>query len=303
MLNFNKIKHLYDCGVISYQLYLEKSKRKPNKKYDYIKSIIVFIFPYPKDFYNSKKYQTAKFAYGMDYHIYVKEKIAEAAKLLGLTNNFEIMADVSFLHEKLCAAMAGLGVIGKNSLLLTKKYGSRVVIGEIITDQEFEEYDQEATYSFCDNCDKCINRCPTNALIEGFNRNRCLSHLNQSKSKEFELYDEMKKISYGCDICQDVCPANKVNFNYPSEFDFNKDSSFTLKEFLKLDEDTYQSKYVKKTFNWIGYLKMLRNLLVLSVNNHEITIDELTEIQHKYKDTDWFYDHLEYLKNKLDKDE
>lgn len=291
-LDFLKTK--YDVGVINFNTYLNYKKIK-NK--DWIKSIIVFVFPYQNtNIYG--KYITAKFAYGKDYHQVVNEKITEVAEELGL-NRYEVMVDVSYLDEKLCAYLAGLGTYGKNNLLITPKYGTYVVIGEIVTDEVFEKYD-EPIESLCKDCDICVTKCPTHALDNGFDRKSCLSYLTQTTSKNFETYENIKNICFGCDICQDVCIHNKKkDYQYINEFNFNEKSQIDILKLKAIDENTYQNFYFDKTFNWIGYLKMLRNILVLEVNNKNISYEELEYFQNKHQDCSWFYNHLEYLKGKV----
>ena len=113
------IKSSYPFGIIEYQKYLEYINQKGPKKYKDMKSLIVFIYPFSNTLVKGK-YLPAKFAYGKDYHQEVKELIEDAIKDLKLTN-YEIKVDVSSLKEKTCAYLAGLGLIGKNSLLINEK--------------------------------------------------------------------------------------------------------------------------------------------------------------------------------------
>ncbi len=292
------IKSNYPFGIIEYQKYLEYIGQKGPKKYKEMKSLIVFIYP----FSNTKikgKYLPAKFAYGKDYHKEVKSLIEEAIKDLKLTN-YEIKVDVSSLKEKTCAYLAGLGLIGSNSLLINEKYGSYLAIGIVITDQEFNEYDEPIEDDYCKDCNRCIKACPNQALSDNsLDKGKCLSYLNQSKSTDYPLFDKMKYL-YGCDICQDVCPYNKIEDYGLASFLIDDEAYLDLSELRSLSEEEYLKKYQDKTFNWIGYLPMVRNLLVLKVNNKDITLEELKYFQEKHKVEKWFYNHIEYLKEKLD---
>ena len=283
----------FDYGIISYEDYVQ---HQPKRKQDWIRSILVFVFPYQNQ-NQTGRYLTAKFAYGEDYHIVVKEKLTEIAKTLEL-NRYEVMVDVSFLDEKLCASLAGIGTIGKNNLIISKKFGTFVVIGEIVTDEVFDYYDQPI-FSLCNNCSLCIDACPTKALDNGFDRKKCLSYLTQGKSKDFDLYNNLTDICFGCDICQDVCYHNEKTNPYFDNFNFNQKSVIDINDLKKLDSETFLKHYHDKTFNWIGYLKMLRNIIVLDANNNNISLEDLNYFQNLYKDELWFYNHLEYLKGKL----
>jgi len=294
MSNIIDLKAKYDIGVIAFETYLEYKKVKNQ---DWIKSIIVAVFPYQYKKEKDGKYLTAKFAYGKDYHLVVQEKLEEIAKELKL-EKYKVMVDVSFLEEKVCAHLAGLGSIGKNSLLITPKYGTQVVIGEIVTDKEFPSYDKPIE-NLCTDCDICVKKCPTQALENGLDRKKCLSYLTQSTSNNYQLYDNIIDVCYGCDICQEVCYHNKKEYQYLEDFAFNNNSLINIEKLKKIDKDSYKEVYADKTFNWIGYLKMLRNIIVLEANNNNISLDDLNYFQKLYKDYSWFYDHLEHLKGKI----
>jgi epoxyqueuosine reductase QueG len=292
------IKSSYPFGIIEYQKYLEYIHQKGPKKYKDMKSLIVFIYPFSNTLVKGK-YLPAKFAYGKDYHQEVKELIEDAIEDLKLTN-YEIKVDVSSLKEKTCAYLAGLGLIGKNSLLINEKYGSYIAIGIVITDEVFNEYDRPIEGDYCKDCNRCIKACPNKALSsDGLDKKKCLSYLNQSKSTDYLFFDKMKYL-YGCDICQDVCPYNKIKDYGLESFLIDEEAYLSLEELKSMDEKEYLEKYQDKTFNWIGYLPMVRNLLVLKVNNKDITKKELEFFQEKHKSEKWFYDHIEYLKEKLD---
>lgn len=282
----------FDYGIVSFSDY---QKHRPVKNKDWIRSIIVFIFPYAGKKPDVDGYLTAKFAYGQDYHVVIKNKLERFAKGMGL-EKYETYTDISFLDEKLCAVLAGLGKIGKNNLLLTPRYGSRVLIGEIVTDSVFPKTERELPNP-CLDCQLCVKNCPTGALRDGFNKKICLSYLSQTKGDAYELYDKME-FAVGCDICQDVCPLNKKEAVYPAEFSFDSKSRFVLKDFLKLDDNSFREYYQNKTFAFLGYTKILRNLLVLEAKNKQITASELEEYE-KLSDEEWFKKHIEYLKGRI----
>lgn len=299
MYDLSILKDEYNVGVISYNTYLEKTGFKEAKKYADIKSIIVFIFPLA--FFKMKgKYLPSRFSYGIDYHLEVPRQIKEALEKLKL-KNYLVFSDVSFLNEKICGFLAGLGVVGKNNLLINPKYGSQFVIGEAVTSEEFIKYDEPINFFPCENCSLCIKACPNQALDDGFSKKRCLSYLNQSDSFDFPLYDQGKSI-YGCDICQDVCPHNhQKEYEYNSLFNKNEKSDIDLDELLDLSEEEYKEKYFDKAFNWISKLHMVRNIIVLKVKYQEITLEKLDEIIEKYQDIKWFYNHMQYLRKKVKK--
>ncbi|MBR7098632.1 MAG: epoxyqueuosine reductase, partial [Clostridia bacterium] len=119
-------------------------------------------------------------------------------------NRFEGFADHSPIAERDAAARAGLGVIGRNHLLLTERYSSYVFLGEIITDAIFPCKTQEI--SECENCGACMRACPAERC------GGCYSALTQKKGMLTEQEIAMlceQKIAWGCDICQERCPHTK----------------------------------------------------------------------------------------------
>lgn len=290
----------YQYKVISYKDYLTGKKEIPNLKYHWVESILLFLFPYPEDLHLSDKYLPAKFAYGEDYHQVIKRELTEIADKMQL-NKYEVLVDISFLDEKACAVMAGLGEIGKNNLLLTKEFGSRVFIGEIVTDEVlygFQDLPSLRMSEICLNCDLCITHCPTKALDNGFNINKCLSFLSQKPATDYSLYDNMT-LFYGCDICQDVCPVNHQVYLSLPEFAYQDDCSLALDDVIKLTNTEFKEKYKNKAFNWINIERIIRNLIVLEANNNKLTSEDIQLYQEKFKNIDWLFNHLEYMKGKI----
>ncbi len=177
-------------------------------------SVIVTCFPYLLDDSEYENRNVSKYAVVTDYHEVAVSRLERAAdKLRSIypDNQFDVFADNSPIPEVKAACAAGLGVRGMNTLLITKKYGSYVFIGEIVTDLVIDCDKNE--YTNCIGCKKCIDACPSKAISKtDFDRETCLSAVTQRKG---ELTDKEKKLMkecgcvWGCDICQDVCPMNK----------------------------------------------------------------------------------------------
>jgi epoxyqueuosine reductase len=150
--------------------------------------------------------------------------------------------------EKEWALRGGLGWIGKNTNIISKKKGSYFFIAEIIVDLELE-YDQAVT-DHCGNCTACIDSCPTDAIFEPYklDASKCISYftieLKDSIPDEFK--NKMENWMFGCDICQDVCPWNRFSKHHNEPL-FNPKSellNMTLNDWKELTEDTF-----KKVFN------------------------------------------------------
>ena len=168
------------------------------------KSIICFAVPY-----NVKREppeNISRYAAVPDYHVMLENLFAplcEELRFLYPENEFEFFADNSPIPEVRAAAAAGLGVIGKNGLLINKKYGSFVFLCEIVTDLSIETTDKT---SFCEDCGLCKAACPVSLC-----KDSCLSALTQKKQPLTPKEQEMIALhgtAWGCDICQNVCPHN-----------------------------------------------------------------------------------------------
>lgn len=169
-----------------------------------LNSAIMFAFPY-KVQENAPK-NLSRYSAVSDYHNIILPKLkllCEELKKAFPQNNFKAFADYSPILEVEAASKAGLGVVGKNGLLITKEYGSFVFLGEILCDLDFK-IENKATP--CTNCGACENLCPV-----GLKKDECLSALTQKKGDLSKQEAEMVKKAtvFGCDICQNVCPLNK----------------------------------------------------------------------------------------------
>lgn len=167
----------------------------------------------------------ARYAYGRDYHKIIGKKLKQLEKFIHqiaekkepeiLTKSY---VDTGPFFDRAFAVQCGLGEIGKNSCLITKEFGSWIFISEIITTLEipgdFPEKNSKPPFSVCGTCTKCIDSCPTKAIIAPgvIDARRCISYLTiENKNKiPKEFYDPIKKTKrlFGCDICQEVCPHN-----------------------------------------------------------------------------------------------
>ncbi|MBR4949385.1 MAG: epoxyqueuosine reductase [Clostridia bacterium] len=236
------------------------------------KTVIVMLFPYFS--YNLKKGNLSKYASVKDYHQVLKELSQNLLKDLGEKypdEEFIFFSDNSPINEIEAAVSCGLGVKGKNGLLINEKYGSYLFIGEIITTLELENYTISEEKS-CLCCGLCQKVCPENAISEGkVNIDKCLSHINQKKgdltSFEKELILKTNYI-WGCDICQDICPMNK---NILETFipDFKKDIKENLfyEDIINLSNKTFCEKYKDRAFTFRGVSVLKRNLNIIKDQN------------------------------------
>ena len=164
---------------------------------------------------NNKSFKVGKFGQGEDYHKVLFKKLKNIGKWINLEIpdcRWKICVDTSPLLEKAWAEESGLGWIGKNSNLINPKNGSWFTLGFLILTKDL--IPDKPHQSLCGKCDKCIELCPTNAIVEPFviKSDLCIAyHTIESKEKTIpkKIEENLNGWVAGCDICQDVCPWNK----------------------------------------------------------------------------------------------
>ena len=184
------------------------------------KSVLSVGFTYINSQNQNKVFKIGKFSQGEDYHKVIYKKLKNIGKWINLEIpdcKWKICVDTSPLLEKAWAEESGLGWIGKNSNLISKNNGSWFTLGfMILTKDLVPDIPHE---SLCGKCDKCIEHCPTNAIVEPFviQSDLCIAyHTIESREKTIpkKIEENLNGWVAGCDICQDVCPWNKsVPFN------------------------------------------------------------------------------------------
>jgi epoxyqueuosine reductase len=138
----------------------------------------------------------------------LRARLGELGDRLG--GSYRVLVDANQHVDREGAARAGLGFYGKNTLLITRRHGSWVVLGTLVSDQEVEH--SAPLDAGCGSCTLCIDACPTGALDEPgtLDSTRCLSYWTQAPAPIPEPYRvALGPLVYGCDVCQDVCPWNR----------------------------------------------------------------------------------------------
>lgn len=228
------------------------------------KTIVSIAFPYFHEIKqkSGNKAYFSKYTLGLDYHLavpaYLKKICAYIERLGGKAAYF---VDSNALPEVYIAYRSGIGFIGKNNMLITKKYGSYVFLGEIITDLEIEE--DTPIKNGCGNCGKCIKACPSGSLQEK-NPNFCLSYITQKKEINDKFIKQLNGRLFGCDTCQDVCPHNykieksPLDCFEPYEYMANPD----IEKIIFMNNREFKEKYKKTASGWRGKRILQRNALI-----------------------------------------
>ena len=220
-------------GMHAEMAYMEKYKdlrRDPRLLLEGAKTAVVVAMNYfpGNPFGKTSKYKVSRYAQGSDYHELLREKLAwllAFARELDSGIEGRYFVDSGPVMEKAWARRAGLGWTGKNGLLLTRKSGSWVFLGILFLNRAFEP--DSPMKEYCGNCTRCIDSCPTGAIVSPgkVNAGKCISYLTIEKKGAFESgVPAWDGWIFGCDSCQQVCPWN------------HKTSLTSIREFLPREE-------------------------------------------------------------------
>ncbi len=214
----------------------------PSKLVPGARSVITLLLNYfPSQRQKGNVPQVSKYAYGKDYHEVIKEKLKIFLQLIK-ENIGEVhgrgFTDSAPVLERSWAQKSGLGWVGKNGNLITKTNGSFFFISTLITDLEIEP-DNPFTKDYCGTCTKCIDNCPTDAILPDkvIDGSKCISYFT-IELKDLLIPNEMKgrfeNNLFGCDVCQDVCPWNR--FSKPT----NEVEFIPLHEILNFSKNDWE---------------------------------------------------------------
>jgi epoxyqueuosine reductase len=191
----------------------------PRKLVPGAKSVVVLGYSYfpQEDLTERTGYKIAKYAYGQDYHHVLKAKLRELMdwmqQEIGAVEG-RAFVDSAPLLERQWAQRAGLGWLGKNSLLLNRQLGSFFFLSELVLDLALEP-DVPLAKDYCGSCTRCLDACPTDAIVQPgvVDGSRCISYFTIELREEIpqEVKGKFEDWIFGCDICQDVCPWNRFS--------------------------------------------------------------------------------------------
>ncbi len=261
----------------SYQADMDYMARNEDKRLDPTllvegaRSVIcVALNYYPEKKQPEDHPQFAYYAYGKDYHDVVKAKLQQ---LFDYIRSVEPLAeghpfvDTAPVLERYWAAKAGLGFIGKNSLLIIPKMGSFFFLGELIVNLELE-YDTPLNLS-CGRCTRCLDACPTKAIVQAkvVDANKCISYqtIENKGAISASVIPYLSNRFYGCDICQQVCPWNRYSRPHGTK-EFDPSQAFLDLSYDKLDnltEEEYRRIFKGSAVKRAKFNGLKRNLEAL----------------------------------------
>lgn len=264
-------------GEMNYMANHFDKRLDPTKLLDGTKSVIVVLQNYfpQHSLTPDSDYLISRYAYGTDYHFVIKEKLRKLqdfiTKEIG-SHQSRIFTDSAPMLERAWAVKAGLGWIGKNSMLITPRNGSWFFIGEIITNLELD-YDQSYSGDYCGDCSRCVDSCPTRAIVSDrmIDSRKCISYLTIEKKGALpeEFKGKYRKWIFGCDICQEVCPWNRFAIAHQEEaFKISETvRHFNFEDWENLTEEDFNKLFRKSPLKRAQYVGISRNIDFLKDSN------------------------------------
>lgn len=268
-----KLEQWLNKGMHGKMQYMEnhfEQRVDPQKLVPGAKSVITLLKNYyPSEQQSAAAPNIAKYAWGKDYHEVIREQLRfflQKIKMEVGDINGRGFVDSAPVLERAWAIKSGLGWVGKNGNLINKQAGSFFFIATLVVDIELN-YDDPYAKDYCGTCTKCIDHCPTDAILENkvIDGSKCISYFT-IELKDALIPEEMKgKFNdwmFGCDICQDVCPWNRFSTPHTEE-QFNPLPSIlhlTQKEWGDIQEETFNILFRHSPLKRAKFSGIQRNL-------------------------------------------
>lgn len=258
-------------GEMAYMANHFDKRLDPTKLVDGAKTVVSLIYNYyPSERLSEgpEDYKLAKYAYGQDYHFVIKDKLKSLlAVLQEEIGEFggRAFVDSAPVMERQWAQKSGLGWLGKNSLLLNKQMGSFFFLAELIIDLEVSP-DPPMVKDYCGTCTKCIDACPTEAIVKPgvVNGSHCISYFTIELKEQIpqEVKGKFDNWIFGCDICQDVCPWNRFSKAHKEPlFEPHPDlKQLRKKDWEEITAETFNKVFKKSAVKRTKFSGLRRNI-------------------------------------------
>jgi epoxyqueuosine reductase len=272
----DKYRRWLDNGYAGDMTYLTRQLDKrlnPGLLFPGAKSIIVVgsnYFPAKTDEERvAGPFRVAKYAWGEDYHKIIRKILTSLRadlKVIYPLLNGRICVDAAPFIDKYWAQEAGLGWIGKHSILVSRQFGSWLLLGSLIINIEVDIYDKPHA-NHCGRCSACLNSCPTGAFPEEYivDATKCLSHWTIESKVKFipePIRKNMNRWIFGCDICLNSCPFNRFEQSAKTR-DFDRRGNVALLEtgqVVDLSENEFQAEFKSSSVSRAGLSGLKRNI-------------------------------------------
>jgi epoxyqueuosine reductase len=267
----------------------------PSLIFDGPKSIIAIALAYPSKMKNAPQSKRGerrgifcRASWGTDYHHVLRDRLSKLEEYIVSRvpqARFKSMVDTGELVDRAVAERAGIGWSGKNCSIITPEFGSYVYLGETVTNLPFAP--DSPMEEQCGTCNKCVDVCPTGALIKGgqLDAQKCIAFLTQTKGFLADEYRvKLGNRLYGCDTCQTVCPENKgMDFHFHEEMEPDPEiAKPLLKPLLTISNREFKEKYGHVSGSWRGKKPIQRNAIIALAHYKDTTaIDDLIDVMKK----------------------
>jgi epoxyqueuosine reductase len=234
-----------------------------------------------------------------DHYAELRAKLEELGKRIG--GRYRVLVDENQHVDREGAARSGVGFYGKNTVLITRRFGSWVVLGTLVTDAEVEP--SAPLELDCGSCTRCIDACPTGALDDPgvLDSTKCLSYWSQAPGAvPAEYREEMGSYVYGCDICQDVCPWNRGTEKRRAGAGLPEDAEpvVSLVDWLEAADDDLRTRYDRLYFPQNDPRYLRRNALIAAGNSGEAAL--VPAVEHwRESDDDLLREHADWALERL----
>lgn len=230
-------------------------------------SLTLNYFPEQQQF-DPESPKISKYAYGKDYHLVIKQKLFELLSFIQAEIGDvggRAFVDSAPVLDRAWAKRAGIGWVGKNSNIISKQTGSFYFLAELIIDLELD-YDLPFQTDHCGTCTKCIDACPTEAILSPaiIDAKKCISYLTIELRDEIPkaFNEQMDNWMFGCDICQDVCPWNRFSVPH-QETDFKPAAGLLemkKEDWMDITEDVFSRLFKNSAVKRTKFKGLVRNL-------------------------------------------
>jgi len=226
--------------------------------------------------------KVARYAWGDDYHAVIADKlkllVAFIEAEIGHAVSHKICVDTSAVLEREWAVRAGLGWIGKNTMLINPRAGSWLLLGELLLDLALD-CDAPFIADQCGTCTRCIQACPTHCILPGrdLDASRCISYLTIESRDDIpsNLQPLMGDWIFGCDVCQAVCPWNRFARPTSEPAFASRNATLDLRELVEMSDEAFRARFAHSAIRRVKREGLVRNAAIVAANRSGQSVDAL----------------------------